>query len=520
MFSWGFNCLRCAASKMTTVATRRIGSGSENTYPHEEDDKSRRSEDGEDDSGMVCDDVSGHMVPSSSSSRSSLSSNDGRFQESQSKSEERLNRTGNSRKVRKSSGRRSDQSLSGRDGGGEVFGSSGSDGSRGNKKAKTWGPVNVIVQHNQDGTVTAKAVTPTEYTERDFTTYVAHRAPKSLSMNDIGSVSRRNFNQNESRDMDADDEDHFDDVDGVFHVRRMIRDNSLELFSLPECRAEPVDNDCESSGKNWSDSDEKQCDAEMNIRKGKTFKPLMIFPGGENIPERDYDTLKRKDNNEKHDQEETARITGVDNGNIQEQSMMASSGYVGMSQENNVTYHHSDRHGHIGMPRERVGPIREIEGQRNKKTDDNLDGEKRELEVQGRNDLKPTDLPDSMKNADMHESLTGPTASKVEEELKGYEPPEYQRLIPELGISEGSVAAGDNVLLELNQGEKLIMEENILVTRTAEETRYRGFKVPKESRIDSDRTPWETNLRVGIVVDIITKYFQREINTNENRKNF
>ena len=151
MFSWGFNCLRCAASKMTTVATRRMGSRSEESDPLEEDDRSRRSEDGEDDSGMVCDDVSGHMVPSSSSSRSSLFSNDGRLQEEQSKSDELLSRFGNLRKIRKTSGRGSDQSLNGRGGDEDVFGNYSNDGHRGNRKTKTWGggPVNVIVQHNQ-----------------------------------------------------------------------------------------------------------------------------------------------------------------------------------------------------------------------------------------------------------------------------------------------------------------------------------------------------------------------------------
>ena len=350
--------MRCAASKMTTVATRRMGSRAEESDPLEEDDRSRRSEDGEDDSGMVCDDVSGHMVPSSSSSRSSIFSNDGRLQEEQSKSDELLSRLRNSRKIRKTSGRGSDQSLNGRSGDEDVFGNYSNDGHRSNRKTKTWGggPVNVIVQHNQDGTVTTKAVTPTECTQRDFTSYVGHRAPKSLSMNDIGSVGQR-----ESSGMDA--EEDVDDVDGVFHVRRMIRDNSMELFSLPEYRAEPDDSDPHRSRESSEAADVEISGSARN----KSFKPLIVFPGGENIPERDYDTLKDKpaeDENPFNGQTKdcSPRTTNLNVEQRDGQIVMSSTEYVGTPQTvtQYVAYHHicdKDRFHETGMQAERMGPI-------------------------------------------------------------------------------------------------------------------------------------------------------------------
>ena len=363
--------------------------------------------------------------------------------------------------------------------------------------------VNVIVQHNMDGTVTAKAVTPTEYSERDFTSYIGQRAPKSLSMNDIGSVTRRHVKQNEPTDIADSDEDEMDDVDGVFHVRRMIRDNSMELFSLPECRVEPADP--ERSGRNRSDSDDAHIDEEMKTRKGKTFKPLMIFPGGENIPERDCDPIAFRNSQKNHQNE-----IFIDVG-----STMTEMGYAGMSQENNVAYHHrpdSGGNGQIGMPAERVGPIGDelekgsIGNNTQQEQRQDCESVKVQLEVQGQRDLQSVDLPDSMKNADMYESLTGPTTSQVVEALQTYEAPDYHRLIPELGISEGSLAAGDNVLLaasgKLNHTEKPMEEGRCMVAKDTQETSHRGFIIPKESIVSEisqeNNVPWETNLRVSV----------------------
>ena len=504
---------------MTTVATRRLGSRSEESDPLEEDDRSRRSEDGEDDSGMVCDDVSGHMVPSSSSSRSSIFSNDGRLQEEQSKSDELLSRLGNSRKIRKTSGRGSDQSLNGRGGDEDVFGNYSNDGHRGNGKTKTWGggPVNVIVQHNQDGTVTTKAVTPTECTQMDFTSYVGHRAPKSLSMNDIGSVGQREFSG-----MDA--EEDVDDVDGIFHVRRMIRDNSMELFSLPECRAELDDSDPHRSRESSEAPDVEISGSARN----KSFKPLIVFPGGENIPERDYDTLKDKRVEEENGQTKgfSPGTTNMNVGQRDGHIVMSSTEYVGTPQTQYVAYYHiydKDRFHETGMQAERMGPIGAENPGNMIQEDDKSDINNQQIagfqiESQNINTEQTGDLPDSLKNADMYESITGPMASKVEQELQMYEAHDYNRLIPELGVSEGSLAAGDSVLLAASGksfDKKMPEGQNTVpFAKTVGNKQQRGFIIPKDIvennvvKEDNVSVPWESNLKVsGIFIGTTVSSF-------------
>ena len=115
-----------------------------------------------------------------------------------------------------------------------------------------------------------------------------------------------------------------------------------------------------------------------------------------------------------------------------------------------------------------------------------------EAPVQGQG----TDLPQSIQNADMYESITGPTASKVEQDLQDYKSHDYHRLIPELGVSEGCLAVGDNVLLA---AEDFIQSNDIAGEMNVDGSVPRkDFRIPK-TEMDGVAYPvcWESNLTVS-----------------------
>ena len=178
------------------------------------------------------------------------------------------------------------------------------------RKKPRLGGINVVVQHNPDGSTTVKAVTPTEQTSREYSEYAAvYHAPKSWSMNDIVGSAKSGGGRKYRRSSDGQKRtgsewrnegergcaeggsSSEDDVDGGVHfVRRMVRDNSLELFSLPESKAEVAGVKDEEPSKVASgiqevpDRGDKQTPperAEENLQPKKPFKPLIVFAGGE-----------------------------------------------------------------------------------------------------------------------------------------------------------------------------------------------------------------------------------------------
>ena len=117
----------------------------------------------------------------------------------------------------------------------------------------------------------------------------------------------------------------------------------------------------------------------------------------------------------------------------------------------------------------------------------------------------------------MYESITGPTASKVEQELQMYEAHDYSRLIPELGVSEGSLAAGDSVLLaasgKLFDKEMPGGQNTVPFAKTVDNKQQRGFIIPKDiaeenvAKDDNVSIPWESNLKVsGIFIISIVPF--------------
>lgn len=462
--------MRCAASKMTTARSGRT----------EAENRKWRNEDAEEDSGMVSDDVSGHIAPSSSSSRSSLFSSDSKPLETRAKSDERLNRPNKSMHSAKKA---SDQSSTSR---GKklsaercgVFGHYDNGKCVDNQKpTKKWksSPVNVIVQHNPDGTVTAKAVTPTERSERDF----ASCAPKSsFSLNDISLFTAENNTPRRMKNSDTMEDvvDDFDDVDGVSQVQRMIRDTSLELFSLPECKAETVA-DFKSS----------------KTGKRKDFKPLMVFPGGENIAEKESDAVATDStkHNVGHDSEDARNTSAPQD--------------MSPSEVASLNYSEENRHDQpvgievvgIGIRHANVPGISEASA-----------GDV-PAQNQEENDPNELELPsDALKNADMSESLTGPTTSKVVEELQSFQSHHFHQLIPELGFSEGSLAAGDSVLLAASGILDDVGKSDMTGSTEEMPPHQWGFRIPRDSirgaKAEADfelnqqgTVIWESNLRVS-----------------------
>ncbi len=489
---------------MSTGGTRRLkSSGSE-------DERRRTSDEGEDDSGLggtVSDDHSAHLGSSNGSSRSSSVSTGGKSHVTRSRSDGQLSRSNRPLKSMKTSKKILDR-LSGKiirqkD----VFGRHDDGSNTGNSTTKKWksNPVNVIVQHNPDGTVTAKTLTPTNSTTGEFAVPLAssNQPPKSFSMSDIGKVA-----STASADMAEEAGEEFDNVDGVFQVRRMIRDTSLELFSLPECRAEPTDPQSEGATAGLHGPDDPHQSLALQIeefrkpipKKPKDFKPLMVFPGGENIAEKESDASPM----------ELSQQLGIERGHegardpassqhIPDSSSLAAADNTGI---------------HPSVPEERdtramtTKPVDSSGERENGTVEKTATAGMDRAATQTVEEIQSTPAPkatgDLLENADMYESITGPTTSKVMEELEGFESHDYHRLIPELGVSEGSLAAGDSVLLAAGDVLGSVGHSTDSKGLSSQDSPARkGFMIPKDSvqnvasGLDQYTDSWESNLRVS-----------------------